>query len=203
VRDPATLPAVGHLIALEILEGLSELAGRIKRVEEQLELFTAEDSMVAYLRTWPCTGAVTAWVLRGSIGDVTRFKNGKQLAHYCGLSPANASSGQRVSDAGLVASGNKLLRSTLIELAHRLRRQVVRWKAFGAGLKARGKAGSAIAAAIANRFIRQGYYPWKQAQETGVWQEPGEPVVDPWGVVTGVAQGDGGHDSTAAGEVLR
>ena len=168
VQGPETLPAVGHLIAAEILDQLQDVVSRIRRVQDQMDLFTQGDRVIAYLRTLPCVGPVTSWVMRAFIGDVSRFKNGKQLAHYCGLSPGNASSGQRMADSGLVNSGNTLLRATLIELAQRLARTQDRWKAFRLDLKARGKPHCVIAAAIANRFIRGAYYPWKQTQFTGI-----------------------------------
>ncbi len=162
VAAPETLPAVGHLIAVEILDQLPDVMARIRRVEQQMELFTQGDTVITYLRTLACVGPVTSWVMRAFIVDVTRFKNGKQLAHYCGLSPGNASSGQRVADTGLVNSGNTLLRATLIELGQRLARTQARWKAFRARLRAGGKSHCVIIAAIANRFVRAAYYPWKQ-----------------------------------------
>jgi transposase len=172
VQAPDTLPAVGRLIAGEVLQQLEDVAARIGRVEEQMGLFSAGDPIVTYLRTRPCIGPVTAWVLRAAIGDVSRFHNGKQLAHYCGLSPANASSGKRVADAGLISTGDPHLRATLIELAHRLRRTQPRWQAFGQALAGRGKPGSVIAAAIANRFIRQEYHAWKGAQAAAAAAPP-------------------------------
>lgn len=186
VQAPQTLPAVGHLIALEILHQLQDVMVRIGRVQDQMEIFTQSDPVIAYLRTLPCVGPVTSWVMRAFIGDVTRFKNGKQLAHYCGLSPGNASSGQRVADSGLVTSGNTLLRATLVELGQRLARTTDRWKAFRQDLHARGKPHCLIIAAIANRFIRGAYYPWKQTQLTG--------LVAP-------ASGPAGLIDTATGEV--
>jgi len=175
-----TLPPVGHLIAVEILDQLKDIIARIGRVQDQMELFTQGDPIVAYLRSLPCVGPVTSWVLRAFIGDVTRFKNGKQLAHYCGLSPGNASSGKRMADSGLVHSGNTLLRATLIELAHRLARRQERWKALCMDLRARGKPTCVAAAAIANRFIRAAYYPWKQTQLAGITPASKEPgVINP------------------------
>lgn len=177
VRATGTLPAVGHLIAAEILDQLKDVMARISRVQDQMELFTQGDAIVGYLRTLPCVGPVTAWMMRAFIGDITRFKNGKQLAHYCGLSPGNASSGKRVADSGLVNSGNTLLRATLIELGQRLARTQERWKAFRQDLKARGKPHCVIVAAVANRFIRAAYYPWKQVELTGRAPAPAEPAL--------------------------
>jgi transposase len=178
VLAPDTLSAVGRLIAGEILNQLEDVLARIGRVEEQMELFTAGDPIVAYLRTRPCIGPVTAWVLRAAIGDVSRFHNGKQLAHYCGLSPGNASSGARVADTGLVASGNPLLRATLMELGHRLRRTQPHWRALAQTLAGKGKPYNVVTAAIANRYIRQTYYPWREVQRLAVPAQAAQELVD-------------------------
>jgi transposase len=164
IQQEGSLPQVPAIIACELLASLDDVASRIEKLEASLAQFTAHDPIGFYLDSLPAIGPVTAWILRAAIGDVTRFKNGKQLAHYCGVSPANASSGKRIADSGLIDSGNKLLRSTLMELAHRLGRTHPRWKAFKLSMLARGKPRSVITAAIANRFIRGSYHPWKQFQ---------------------------------------
>ena len=41
---------------------------------------------------------------------INRFASGKQLARYCGLTPCNASIGERQADAGLVKGCNGVLR---------------------------------------------------------------------------------------------
>ena len=110
--------------------------------------------MVQRLLKLKGVGPVTAATLRAEIGRFDRFRNGKQLARFCGLSPRNASSGQRQADAGLVKAGNPELRATLVELAHRLIRYEARWAQLGRKLKERGKPGSLAAAAVANRWVR-------------------------------------------------
>jgi transposase len=109
---------------------------------------------MSILRKLPGVGAITAWVLRAEIGRFDRFMTGKQLSRFCGLSPRNASSGERQADAGLIKAGSNLLRATLIQAAHRLRRHDERWASMSDQLAARGKSGSVIAAAVANRWIR-------------------------------------------------
>jgi transposase len=111
-------------------------------------------AVVAQLLKLPGVGRVTAWVLRAEIGRFDRFGTGKQMARYCGLSPRNASSGQRQADAGLIKAGNEHLRATIIEAAHRLIRYDSRWKALAATLRRAGKPACVIAAAIGNRWIR-------------------------------------------------
>ncbi len=115
---------------------------------------TAGDPVVAQLVTLRGVGPVTAWALRAEVGRFDRFHSGKQLARYCGLSPRNASCGQRQADAGLIKAGSELLRATLIEAAHRLIRFDARWSALAATLRAAGKPACVVAAAVANRWVR-------------------------------------------------
>jgi len=144
---------------------LSQLKGEIERktadiatVEKRLTEVTGEDVVVNKLLQQRGIGPVTAWTLRAEIGNFERFNNGKQLARYCGVSPCNASSGQRKADAGLIKAASGSLRTVLIETAHRLARLEPRWVEFKAQKKKEGKAGSLIAGAIANRWVRKLYY---------------------------------------------
>jgi transposase len=133
---------------------LAFFSTEIKAVEERLEQLTADDPVVEKLLSLAGVGPVTAVTLRAEIGRFDRFCNGKQMARFCGLSPRNASSGQRQADAGLIKAGNPELRAVLIELAHRLPRCDPRWARLAMGLRRGGKAGSVVAAAVANRWVR-------------------------------------------------
>ena len=150
----AQLPEQARWVIEQHLADLTHLAGLIAAVEERLAALVADDPVVAKLLRQPGVGLVTAAVMRAEIGSFERFRTGKQLARYCGLTPRNASSGQRQADAGLVKAGNEYLRSVLIETAHRLGRLDARWKLLRNDLRARGKPGSVAAAAVANRWVR-------------------------------------------------
>jgi transposase len=152
--DEVELPEQSRWIVDCTLDELRSIEQRIAKAELQLEKVTASDRIVAQMRAMPGIGLVTACALRSEIGDVGRFRNGKQLARFCGLSPRNASSGMRQADAGLIPACNRQLRATLIEAAHRLKRYQPRWRGLAEGLRQRGKPGSVIAAAVANRWIR-------------------------------------------------
>lgn len=102
------------------LANLHRLGELITRVEDRLQAVTAGDPVVTQLVALPGIGPVTAIALRAAIGRFDRFRTGKQLARYCGLSPRNASSGARLADAGWIKASNELLRAVLIEAAHRL-----------------------------------------------------------------------------------
>ncbi len=105
----------------------------------------------------PGIALVTAFTLRAVIGRFDRFKNGKQLSRYCGVTPCNASTGKKQADAGLIDSGHDILRPVLIQLAKRLPRLDPRWKALHTQL-IRRKSANVASAALANRWLRRLYY---------------------------------------------
>ena len=107
-------------------------------------------------------GPVTAWTMRAEIGWFDRFCSGKQLSRFCGVSPRNASSGQRVADAGLIRAASPTLRATIIEAAHRLIRTEARWAQLSAHLRKQGKPACVAVAAVANRWVRQLYHQLRE-----------------------------------------
>lgn len=133
---------------------LEYLDRELRLVERQLEKLTAKDPVVQRLLTFKGVGLVTAVTLRAEIGRFDRFRTGKQLARFTGVTPRNASSGKRQADAGLIKAGNPQLRAVLIETAHRLMRLEPRWIALGAAIRRRSRSGSLAAAAVANRWVR-------------------------------------------------
>jgi transposase len=154
VRDNAQLSGQTRWIVNDLLDDLAHVSFKIARVERRLAEQTAEDEQIKKLKTIEGVGDVTAWMLRAWIGRFDRFKNGKQLSRYCGLSPRNASSGQRQSDAGLMDAANKQLRAVLIQGGHRLMRGDDRWGKLAQSLLRKGKPKNVVVAAVANRWVR-------------------------------------------------
>jgi len=167
VTNLGELPGGTRYILKRHLQGLTHLSAEIAKVEAQLSKMTARDELVAKLMHQRGVGAVTAWTIRAEIGRFDRFHTGKQLSRFCGLSPRNASSGHRQADAGMIKAGNPGLRTTLIEVAHRLTRYDVRWAAFKAQQRHAGKPGSVIAAAVANRWVRWLFHQMQPAAWEG------------------------------------
>ena len=157
------LPPQTRWVIEQHLDDLRYFNRKIEEVEKRLAEVTADDPLVAKLMQEKGIGLVTAAVMRAEVGSFDRFRNGKQLSRYCGLSPRNASSGTRQADAGLVKAGNVFLRTIVIEAAHRLARFDLRWKSYAQGLRARGKSGSVTAAAVANRWVRGLHHRMKLA----------------------------------------
>lgn len=152
------LGSEGRWVVDHLLGELRDLDDAVAEVELRLSRVTAEDPVVIGLLLLAGIGRVTAWTLRAEIGRFDRFTTGKQMARYCGLSPRNASSGQRQADAGLIKAGNEHLRATVIEAAHRLIRYDPRWKALATTMRQAGKPTCVIAAAVGNRWMRWLFY---------------------------------------------
>jgi transposase len=158
----------GRWIIDRHLEHLTRLGVDIAAAEERLGKATAEDPVVVKLLEQPGVGPVTAWMLRAHIGWFDRFRSGKQLARYCGLSPCNASSGDKRGDAGVIRAGDRELKAVLVEAGHRLARLEERWKSLANKLRKKGKPGSVVAVAVANRWMRWLYHQMKEITAAGV-----------------------------------
>ena len=150
----AALSVQGRWVVERHLRELEHIAEGLNEVEARLQSVCETDPMVIRLRAQAGIGPVTAWMLRAEIGRFDRFRTGKQLARFCGLSPRNASSGQKQADAGLIRAANPQLRTVLIEAGHRLARYVPQWRQLALRLRNAGKPGSVVAAAVANRYVR-------------------------------------------------
>ena len=144
------------------LTELEHATRQIERTEARLRTVTIGDEMVEHLLTIAGIGEVTAWTIRAEVVTVRRFRKSKQLARFCGISPRNASSGDRVADSGLIRAGNPQLKTILIQAAHRLIQHTRRWSSFAARLAAAGKPKSVIVAAVANRWVRWLFHRMKE-----------------------------------------
>ena len=158
VQNSPLLSEQARWIITRHVAELAVLRTAIDDVKQHLAEMTRDDPLVARLVTHKGIALVTACVLRAEIGRFDRFRSGKQLSRFCGLSPRNASSGSRQADAGLVGACSRTLRATIIEAAHRLARWEPRWKSLSLRLRARGKATSLAVAAVANRWMRWLYH---------------------------------------------
>lgn len=156
------LPEQTRWVLDQHLRQLTRIQQEIRAVESRLEQVLKEDPLVIRLRSIPGIGLVTAAVLRAEIGRFDRFRSGKQLSRFCGLSPKNVSSGNKQADGGLIKAGNSQLRTILIEAAQRLGRYDGRWRILKARLMGRGKPRSVATAAVANRWVRWLYYELTQ-----------------------------------------
>ena len=159
-----SLDEVNAFLRAEHLEELERLDRKITEVEKRMRARTANDAVVKKLMQIEGIGEITAITMRAEIARFDRFDSGKQLARYCGVTPRNASSGQKQADAGLVKAGNPGLRVVLVQAAQRLMRTSPKWSKFAARLKRQGKPHNVIVAAVANRWLRCLYHEMQPEQ---------------------------------------
>lgn len=145
-------------ILKELLIKLVELNATEKRVTNRLSGIAKVDPLIQHLLTYQGIGIITATTMRAEIGTFRRFRTGKQLSRFCGVSPRNSSSGNRQADSGLIKAGNPLLKTCLIQAAQLMMRYDNFWKNFSNQLKDRGKPHSIVTAAVANRWLRKLFY---------------------------------------------
>ena len=99
---------------LGLLEMLNQQVGKLDRAVQE----AAEQSPQAkLLMTQPGVGPNTALAYVLTIGEVSRFRRGKQVASYLGLIPREESSGGRQKLGAITKQGNRMLRSLLVEAA--------------------------------------------------------------------------------------
>lgn len=158
LRETTALGPHSRWVMDRHLAGLERIVSEVKEVEQRMEEATCEDTITQRLLAEKGVGLVTAVTMRAEIGSFDRFQSGKQLSRYCAITPKNASSGKRQADAGLIKAGNLPLRTLLIETAHRLCRYIPKWQQMKQRLKQARKPGGVIAAAVANRWVRELYW---------------------------------------------
>ena len=154
LRETDELSHHGRWVIHRHLNRLAILDQELSETEAGLAQATKDDPLVHRLLSLPGIGPATAWMLRAEIGRFDRFQTGKQLSRFCGLSPRNASSGERQADSGLIRAANRQLRAMLIQAGHRLIRHDRRWSELGVRLMEAGKPRTVAVAAVTNRWIR-------------------------------------------------
>jgi transposase len=102
----------------DLLQLLKHLDQQIGELDQAVEEEAQRDKMAQLLRTHPGVGPITALAFVVTIGDVTRFPRGKQVASYLGLIPRERSSGGGQRLGAISKQGNGFLRRLLVEAAH-------------------------------------------------------------------------------------
>jgi transposase len=144
----------------EAAREIGELEVRIREVERQLEHLASESALISRLRTIPGIGLLTATALVAFVGDVRRFRSGRQLASYLGLTPRESSNGLQRRLGRISKRGDPYLRLLLIHgarsvLCHakRAKQQPDRLRAWALDReRARGHIKAAVA--LANKLAR-------------------------------------------------
>jgi transposase len=117
--DNVTLGPVRWMLE-ELVSEIVWLEQRIARVGKELKALARGHAVCERLLSIPGIGLLTATALIGFVGDLTRFKNGRHLASFLGLTPREHSSGLRRHLGGISKQGDAYLRTLLIQGARAL-----------------------------------------------------------------------------------
>lgn len=162
------LAPLARAVLNDLLVDIDQHTQRRAKLDLALEELAGQDVIIRALLAIKGIGLVTACTLRAVVGRFDRFRNGKQFARYCGLTPQNASSGERVADAGVIRAGDPILKTMLIQVAHRVVRFVPRWRELALGLLERGKPKCVTIVAVANRWTRRLWHDLKALGDGGL-----------------------------------
>jgi transposase len=101
----------------DLLGLLAMLNQQIGKLDQAVQQAAESNEQSKLLMTQPGVGPNTALAYVLTIGDVSRFRRGKQVASYVGLIPREESSGGRQKLGAISKQGNRMLRALLVEAA--------------------------------------------------------------------------------------
>lgn len=137
----------------QLIEMWQELSIKIKEIDAEMARQAAEDSELEKVyRSVPGIGPVCARVFANELGDMSQFKNERQLFSYTGFTPSEHSSGGHIRKGHISHQGKSIIRKLLVLAA---------WKAIQKDLSlretfdriARKTGGKKAIVAIARRLI--------------------------------------------------
>ncbi len=106
----------------DLLHLLAQLDQQITPLDEAAQQAAEQNPQARLLLTQPGVGPITALAFVLTIGDVSRFPRGKQVASYLGLIPCEHSSGGRQRLGTISKQGNSFVRMLLVEAVQNVTR---------------------------------------------------------------------------------
>jgi transposase len=93
------------------------LNGQIDLLDQAVTEAADQNERARLLMTQPGVGPITSMAFVLTMGDVSRFQRGKQVASYLGLIPREYSSGGKQRLGSISKQGNRFMRMLLVEAA--------------------------------------------------------------------------------------
>lgn len=106
----------------DLLGLLASLDKQISKLDIAVERAAEESPHARLLMTQPGVGPITSLAFVLTLGDVSRFKRGKQVASYLGLIPRERTSGGKQRLGAINKQGNSFMRTLLVESAQTVTR---------------------------------------------------------------------------------
>ena len=147
---------------------LSHFDQRVVDYDDRIDQMAQVDEQAQRLMTIPGVGPKVATALLGAIGDISAFKNGRELAAWLGLVPRQCSTGGKSTLLGISKRGDVYIRKLLIHGS----RSVLNWvdrkddrtSLWAKELKARRHKNIA-SVALANRIVRVAFALLKRGED--------------------------------------
>lgn len=98
-----------------LLELLKNLDRKIGVLDEAVKQAAEQNERARLLMTQPGVGPITSLAFVLTMGEVTRFQRGKQVASYLGLIPREYSSAGKQRLGSITKQGNRFMRMLLVE----------------------------------------------------------------------------------------
>jgi transposase len=161
------VPALLRPALQSVLEEITTLEGKAETVRTELTRLTAQMPDAQLLLTVPGVGVLTATALVAFVGDIHRFRSGREFAAYLGLTPREHSSGPVHRLGAITKRGNSYVRMLLIHGARSaLRAGAVTphpddLRTWARALAAR-KGHNVAAVALANKLARVCWRVWRE-----------------------------------------
>jgi transposase len=108
------LSALFRELLCMLYDEMVHLDDRVKELELKLEIIANNNDDCQRLLSIPGIGLLSATALIAAIGDVSVFKNGRELAAWLGLVPRQHSTGGKPTLLGISKRGDTYLRTLLI-----------------------------------------------------------------------------------------
>jgi len=166
-RSPEQLWLLQVDCELQLLESLQ---GQIERVEAELEQIAGRKESVRRLRTAPSVGPRLSEAVVAILDDPHRFKNGRQVACYAGLTPRRWQSGDSDRQGHISHAGNRLLRELLVQVAWiGVRNKTWMLDVYEHVCRGSGKRRKIAIVAVARRLLVK---LWAMMRDGAEWKEP-------------------------------
>jgi transposase len=98
------------------LQLLEMVERQIGHAEQKLKTLADADGRARQLQTAPCVGPRLSEAVVAILDDPHRFKSGRQVGCYAGLTPRRWQSGESDRQGHISHAGNRLLRKLLVEI---------------------------------------------------------------------------------------
>ena len=168
------------------LDALEQVQGLIERVEEKLDALVSIEGQrwterVKLLKTIPGVGPRLAEMVVAWIDDPKRFRTGRQVGAYAGLTPRRYQSGQSDRSGRISKAGSGRLRKLLVQVAWGMLRYNARGKeCFERLCKGHKTRRKQAAVALARKIL---VWCWAMLRDGRPWQEDHRAIFAPAGAV--------------------